>query len=61
MEFGILAAIILALDIYAIWCILQERWSGGKKVIWIIIILVFQVFGMLAYFLFFRERKGTAV
>ena len=58
MELGIIAALILALDIYAIYSILQEPWSGAKKLVWIVIILIFQVFGMLAYFLFFRERKA---
>ncbi len=58
MEMGLIAIIILALDIYAIYCILQENWSGGKKVLWIILVLLFQVLGMLLYFLFFREKKA---
>lgn len=57
MEIGLIAAIVLALDIYAIYCILHEGWSGFKKVLWIIIVLVFPVVGMLLYFLFFRETK----
>lgn len=57
MEIGFFAAILLALDIYAIYCILHENWSDFKKVLWIVIVLVFQVVGMLLYFLFFREAK----
>jgi heme/copper-type cytochrome/quinol oxidase subunit 4 len=59
MELGLAAAIILALDIYAIYCILHEPWSGAKKVLWVIIILLFQLVGMLFYFLFFRTAKKT--
>lgn len=57
MEIGLLGVIILALDIYAIYCILHEKWSGTKKVVWIVLILLFQVFAMAAYFLFFREKS----
>lgn len=57
MEYGLISAIILALDIYAIYCILHESWSGVKKVVWIVLILIFQVFAMAIYFLFFRNAK----
>lgn len=57
MEYGIIGAIILALDIYAIYCILHEPWSGLKKVIWIVLVLIFQVFAMAAYFLLFRGGR----
>lgn len=53
---GIIGLIILALDIYAIYCILQEPWSGLKKVVWIVLILVFQVIAMAVYFLAFRGK-----
>lgn len=55
-ELGLIGAIIVALDIYAIYCILQESWSGTKKVVWIILVLLFQVVAMAAYFLFFRHK-----
>ncbi|MCH2547726.1 MAG: PLDc N-terminal domain-containing protein [Alphaproteobacteria bacterium] len=54
---GLIGAIILALDIYAIYCILHEPWSGLKKVVWVILILIFQVVAMAVYFLFFRSAK----
>lgn len=57
MEYGLIGAIILALDIYAIYCILHEPWEGAKKVVWIVLILLFQVIAMAAYFLFFRTAK----
>ena len=57
MEIGLISAIILALDIYAIWNILHEPWEGFKKVIWIVLIIFFQVIAMVIYFLFFRTNK----
>lgn len=57
MEYGILGLIILALDIYAIFNILNESWSGLKKVVWIVLVLAFPVVGMAAYFLLAREKK----
>lgn len=60
MEFGLIGAIVLALDIYAIYCILHEPWEGVKKVVWIALILVFQVIAMAAYFLFFRSAKPNS-
>lgn len=53
---GILGLIILALDIYAIYNILKESWSGLKKVVWIVLVLLFPVIGMAVYFLFFRGK-----
>jgi hypothetical protein len=57
MELGLIGLIILALDIYAIYCVLHEPWSGLKKVVWIVLILAFQVIAMAIYFLFFRTVK----
>lgn len=54
----ILGLIILALDIYAIYNILQESWSGVKKVVWILIVLLFPFIGMVLYFLFFRNKAA---
>ncbi len=57
LEITILGAIVLAFQVYAIWNILHEPWEGFKKIIWVVIILIFQVFGTIAYFLFFRTTK----
>ena len=56
MDYTLIGAIILALDIYAIWCVLKEGRSGGSTVLWIIVILIFPIVGMLAYFLFGRNK-----
>lgn len=59
MEIGLIGAIVLALDIYAIYCILHEAWSGVKKVVWIVLVLIFPVLGMAVYFLFFRGARPS--
>lgn len=56
MELGLIGIIVLALDIYAIYSILNEAWSGLKKVVWIALVLLFPVIGMAVYFLFFRGK-----
>lgn len=56
-EMGFFGALLLALDIYAIYTILQESWSGTKKVVWILIVLLFPLVGMFLYFAFFRQGK----
>ena len=52
---GLIGALILALDIVAIYFVLTSSASTGKKVLWILIILVFPVLGMLLYFLLGRK------
>ena len=57
LEIGFLGAVILALDIYAIYCILMEKSSGTRKVVWTVLVIVFPLVGMIVYFLFFREKS----
>ncbi len=58
MDIGIIGALILALDIYAIWCVLNEppSSSGTRKVLWILAIILFPLVGMVLYFAFFRRK-----
>ena len=56
IEIGVIGAILLALDIYAIYCILMEPSSGLRKVLWTVIVIVFPLVGMVMYFLFFRAK-----
>lgn len=58
MELGFFAALMLALDIYTIWNILHEPWEGFKKILWIILIAMFQLIPVIIYFLFFRTVKA---
>ncbi|MBM3617979.1 MAG: PLDc_N domain-containing protein [Alphaproteobacteria bacterium] len=57
-DYGLFGLIILALDIYAIWNILKENWSGLKKVVWIVVVLAFPIVGMAVYFLIGRDKKA---
>lgn len=55
-DMGLLGALILALDIVAIYYVLTTPSSTGRKVLWIVVILIFPVVGMILYFLFGRSR-----
>lgn len=48
---GMLSLIILVLDIIAIVDVLKSSSDTGKKLLWIILILVLPVIGMVFYFL----------
>lgn len=49
---GIFGLIILALNIWAIVKIVQSGASTGIKVLWILAVLIFPLFGFLAWILF---------
>ena len=48
---GIVALIVLILDIIALVDILKSSADTGSKVLWVILILVLPVIGMVLYFL----------
>lgn len=48
---GILGLIILILDIFAILKIASSAVSTGKKVIWILVVLILPVVGLIAWFI----------
>jgi hypothetical protein len=48
---GIIGLLILAADIYAILKITQSSASTGKKVLWILVVLLFPVIGLIIWFL----------
>jgi hypothetical protein len=48
---GIIGLLILAADIYAILKIAQSSASTGKKVLWILVVLLFPVIGLIIWFL----------
>ncbi len=48
---GILGLIILVLDIIAILDVLKTSMDTGKKILWIVLILLLPVVGMILYFL----------
>lgn len=53
---GILALVVLVLDIIAILDVLKSSMDSGKKALWVILILVLPVIGMVIYFLI-GQRK----
>jgi hypothetical protein len=57
--FGILGLIVLALDIIAIVDVAKGSGDIGKKVLWIVLILLLPVLGMILYFLLGRSASGA--
>ena len=53
---GIVALIVLVLDIIAIFDILKSPVDTGNKALWIILILVLPVIGMVLYFLIGKKK-----
>jgi hypothetical protein len=56
---GILGLLILAGDVWAIINVLQSSASNGKKLIWILVVLLLPLLGLILWFLLGpRDRKG---
>ena len=53
---GIVALIVLVLDIIAIVDILKSSTDTGNKTLWVILILVLPVIGMVLYFLIGKKK-----
>ena len=49
---GILALLVLAAVIYAILKIAQSSATTGMKVVWILVVLLFNIVGLIIWFLF---------
>ncbi len=49
--YGLAGMIVFALDIVAIMDCVQSPMSGGRKLLWILLILILPFLGMLLYFL----------
>jgi hypothetical protein len=52
---GLIGAIILAISIVAIYDVLTRGGSLGRKVLWIVLILIFPILGVILYFLLGRK------
>ena len=55
----VLGLIILVLDIVAIVSVLGGTSSGGRKLLWVIIILLFPVIGVIVYFLIGQSPRDA--
>ncbi len=51
MIFSIIGLVIFILDIIAIVDVLKSSMDTGKKLLWILLILVLPILGMILYFL----------
>ena len=50
MGYGLIGLLILVLDIYVIFLILGKGGDPGKKLLWIIIVLLLPLLGPILYF-----------
>jgi hypothetical protein len=57
LELGLLGIIVLLLDLWAIFHIVQSRISPFGKALWVVGILIFQILGFLVW-LFFGPRAN---
>ena len=48
---GLLGLVVLVLDIIAILDIVKSSFTTGKKVLWVILILLLPVLGLILYYL----------
>lgn len=55
---GILGLIILVLDIIAIVDAAKSAMSTGKKVLWIVLIIILPVVGLVLYYLLGRKKQA---
>ena len=53
---GILGLIVLVLDIIAIIDVLKSSTDTGKKILWIVLIVLLPVIGMILYFLIGKKQ-----
>ena len=56
MPYGIIGALILALDIYVIYLILTGSGDSGTKLLWIILVLLLPIVGPILYFLIAKPK-----
>ena len=56
---GLIGLLILAADIWAIVSVVQSAASTGKKVLWILLILILPVLGLILWFLLGPRGKSA--
>ena len=57
--FGLLGLVVLALDIIAIVDVAKGGGDVGRKILWIVLILLLPVLGMILYFLLGRSQSAA--
>lgn len=53
---GLLGLVVLVLDIIAIIDVIKSSMETGKKVLWILLVIVLPVIGMVVYFLLGKKK-----
>ena len=53
---GLLGLVILILDVIAILDVVKSSMDTGKKVLWIVLVLVLPIIGMVVYFLVGKKK-----
>ena len=56
---GLIGLLILAADIWAIVSVVQSAASTGKKVLWILLVLILPVLGLILWFLLGPRGKSA--
>ena len=55
---GLLGLVVLVLDIIAIIDVFKSGADGGKKALWIVLIVLVPVLGMVLYFLLGKKKTA---
>jgi hypothetical protein len=55
---GIIALVILVLDIIAVIDAVKSSLDTGKKVLWIVLIIVLPIVGLILYYLLGKKRTA---
>ena len=53
----LIATVILGITVFALVDILKSEFSGNNKMIWVIVVLVTNIFGALLYLVIGRQQK----
>ena len=57
--YGLIGLLILVLDVYVIYMILTGAGDSGKKLLWVIIVLLLPLLGPILYFLLGRNAGAV--
>jgi hypothetical protein len=57
MGYGLGGLLVLILDIYVIYLIINSSGDGGKKLLWVIIVLLLPLIGPILYLLLGRQGR----
>jgi hypothetical protein len=53
----LLGAVVLVLDVFAVMNIVSSTMSGGQKVVWTLIVVLFPAVGVVVYLVYNQTRR----